>query len=256
MSFSPVKSGAVQTPNSGQTIGSGIHLSSVCFRSYLRWKLINHAPSKKDFCISNRGVASWTWSWVNTTKAERLANKVDELENMLKQVELQDGADKWNWEADPSGEFTVSSLRSIIDSLSTHSNEILCFWNNWMPPRVNCFIWRGGLILLLLCALDEESVDHLFHSCSAVKDLWRWFFNWCMIDVGQQASLNQLLQAILERGKSIKWRKFLETAVGGLILSFNGEDEFQATLFSCMKYRANCKFLLWQMWSSPSFSFG
>ncbi|KAJ9537117.1 hypothetical protein OSB04_029850 [Centaurea solstitialis] len=100
-------------------------------------------------------------------------------------------------------------------------------------------------ILCPLCALDEESVDHLFHSCSP------------------------LLQTILEHGKSIKWRKFLETAVGGLVwfiwkarnnVIFKGlrfsssmvKDEFQATLFSWMKYKATCKFLSWQIWcTSP-----
>ncbi|KAJ9557765.1 hypothetical protein OSB04_012379, partial [Centaurea solstitialis] len=225
------------------------------------------------FLNSNNGVATWRWSWINTTVVERHADKVEELENLLKHVVLQDGVDKWSWDGDPSGEYTVSSLRGIIDSLSNPSGETLCFWNNWMPPRVNCFVWRLLLnriptrtnlskrgintpsISCPLCNLEEESVDHLFCTCSMVKNLWRWFFNWCLIDIGQPDSLNQMLFKVLEFGKSIKWRNFLETTVGGLVwfiwkarnnAVFKGvrfsasmvKDDFQATLFSWMKFRA------------------
>ncbi|KAJ9555174.1 hypothetical protein OSB04_009788 [Centaurea solstitialis] len=243
------------------------------------------------FSHSTNETAAWTWSWSNNSDAERLSDKVEELEHMLKNVVLMEGDDKWSWEGDPSGDYTVSSLRGIIDGLSCPPAEYRCFWNNWLPPRVNCFIWRllsnriptrvnlnkrginTSSTFCPLCESEEETVEHLFHSCSAVKDLWRWFFDWCLINVGQQASFNQFLFKILECGKSLKSRKFLEAAVGGLVwfiwkarnnLIFKGvkfsasmvKDEFQATLFSWMKYRANCKFLLWSLWCScPSFSF-
>ncbi|KAJ9538611.1 hypothetical protein OSB04_031344 [Centaurea solstitialis] len=131
------------------------------------------------FLHSNSDGAAWTWSWANTTEAERLADKVEDLENLLKDVVLRNGVDKWCWEGDSDGEYTVE----------------------------------------------------------------------------QPASLNQMLLKVLEFGKSIKWRKFLETAVGGLVwfiwkvrnnAIFKGacfcasvvKDEFFANLFSWMKFRA------------------
>ncbi|KAJ9547496.1 hypothetical protein OSB04_020039 [Centaurea solstitialis] len=178
------------------------------------------------FLHSNSDGAAWTWSWVNTTEAERLADKVEDLEILLKDVVLRNGVDKWCWEGDSDGEYTVSSLRGIIDGVLNPPNDNMCFWNNWLPLRIKCFMWRLLLnriptrtnlskrgvntpsLLCPLCNLEEETVDHLFCSCSAVKDLWKWMCDWCMIKVEQPASLNQMLLKILEFGKKKSERVF------------------------------------------------
>ncbi|KAJ9558935.1 hypothetical protein OSB04_013549 [Centaurea solstitialis] len=59
------------------------------------------------FLHSNSDGATWTWSWVNTIEAERLADKVEDLENLLKDVVLRNGVDKWYWEGDSNGEYTA-----------------------------------------------------------------------------------------------------------------------------------------------------
>ncbi|KAJ9560014.1 hypothetical protein OSB04_005174 [Centaurea solstitialis] len=120
-----------------------------------------------------------------------------------------------------------TELRAIGNFSSVQAKAQLipdrCFmWRlllNRIPTRTN--LSKRGVntpsLLCPLCNLEEETVDHLFCSCSAAKDLWKWMCDWCMIKVEQPASLNQMLLKVLEFGKSIKWRKFLETAVGGLI---------------------------------------
>ena len=81
------------------------------------------------FSHSINGIATWRWSWSNANEAERMASKVGELENLLKHVVLRDGDDSWNWEGDPSGAYTVKSLRAIIDNLTFSLGNYICFWN-------------------------------------------------------------------------------------------------------------------------------
>ena len=56
-----------------------------------------------------------------------------ELENMLQTVTLTDREDSWCWEGDPSGGFSVRSLRLIIDNISNTPFAGLNFWNSGSP---------------------------------------------------------------------------------------------------------------------------
>ena len=47
------------------------------------------------------------------------------------------------WALSPSGIFSLSSVRYIIDDLSLVSGDHKEFvWSNWVPSRVNVLAWR------------------------------------------------------------------------------------------------------------------
>ncbi|KAJ9553756.1 hypothetical protein OSB04_017801 [Centaurea solstitialis] len=232
---------------------------------------------------NDNGSLSWVWSWSNVGEASSFSSQVTALENLIQHVNLDDDEDTWRWEGDPSGSFSVNSFRSIIDLLSIPSNSNRRFWNKWLPPRVNCFIWRlflnriptrsnlssRGVTLSSttcpLCHGEEEKEDHLFYACPMVKIVWNWFLEWVGITEGVHTTLDQLIHNILEAANSKKRKRFLEAAVGSLLwfvwkarnnVVFNGRqfsthmiaNEIQATLFTWVKYGSKCIPLGWSLW--------
>ena len=108
------------------------------------------------------------------------AERVTELQFLLQNMSFTDRDGAWKWVGDVNGHFTVKSLRMIIDNIVNSPHAGICFWNDWLPPRVNCFIWRSllkrlptrlnlrsrGVILPVdtcpLCERAGESIEHFF----------------------------------------------------------------------------------------------
>lgn len=54
-------------------------------------------------------------------------------------------ANSWEWKAkaDESNIFSVKSLRDLVDNnLDIHNHMVDFLWVNWVPIKVNCFVWR------------------------------------------------------------------------------------------------------------------
>ncbi|KAJ9549852.1 hypothetical protein OSB04_022395 [Centaurea solstitialis] len=198
------------------------------------------------------------------------------LEELIQNVSLSNSEDSWIWEGDPSGIFSVRSLRNIIDNVSNSPFAGITFWNKWLPPRVNCFVWRllkkriptkpnlmtRGINLpsdlCPLCNMEKETEVHLFFSCPKVIDVWIWVSNWCGVELGHINSLDQLIFNLLDGSNSDRKRRFSEAVAGTTLwliwkfrnnLVFNHKSfsasivatEVQASLFTWLKYRAKCK---------------
>lgn len=70
-----------------------------------------------------------------------------EKENMpflehFKEVPNNDGPIRWGWSLDPSGTYTVSSLRCFIDSSTLPQSDVKWVWNSLVPGKVNILAWR------------------------------------------------------------------------------------------------------------------
>ncbi|GKD42242.1 RNA-directed DNA polymerase, eukaryota [Tanacetum coccineum] len=99
-------------------------------------------------------------------------------------VILSNSSDRWVWSLDSAGDFSVKSIRTLIDDsfLPSVGNETR--WINVVPIKINIFAWKVCLDKLLarfnlsLCGLDilsiicpichsaGESSSHLFFSCN------------------------------------------------------------------------------------------
>ena len=202
---------------------------------------------------------------------------------MLCNVSLSDSEDSWRWEGDSSGKFSVKSLRTIIENVSNSPFAGIPFWNKWLPPRVNCFVWRlllkriptkpnllaRGVELpsdfCSLCNGEKEAEIHLFYNCTNVIEVWVLVSNWCGLKTGNINSLDQLLGNLSDEDISVRKRRFLEAIVGTVLwliwksrnnLVFNQKsffasavvNELQAILFTWLKYRSNRFLLDWTAW--------
>ncbi|KAL4583708.1 hypothetical protein LXL04_008291 [Taraxacum kok-saghyz] len=103
-----------------------------------------------------------------------------------------EGSDTWRWALDSSGAFTVSSLRTHIDSLMLPEVVISTRWVQFVPIKVNILVWRLGLVRLptldnlnckgvdfnsMLCRM-VESIVHVFFVCNIACEVWRGIGIW------------------------------------------------------------------------------
>lgn len=122
--------------------------------------------------IGQAGVEDWPWSW---------DREFEELLQLLQPISLMpNGADKWIWDLDANGVFSVKRLREMVDSrlLDAHNGAGISRWCSLVLKKVNVFIWRlckGGIPvrevlydrgfgldsrLCPKCNSDVESIKH------------------------------------------------------------------------------------------------
>ncbi|GKE87540.1 RNA-directed DNA polymerase, eukaryota, reverse transcriptase zinc-binding domain protein [Tanacetum coccineum] len=113
---------------------------------------------------------------VEEEQYSHLLSRVDE-------VSLPFMLDRWVWTFDSSGEFSVKSVRTLIDDMFLPKEVVHTHWVNVVPLKVNILAWRVWLelptrfnlslrgveissILRPLCNVSVESISHFFFSCS------------------------------------------------------------------------------------------
>ena len=109
-----------------------------------------------------------------------------------------------------SGSFSVSILRSRIDSLELSQYDPATLWNVLIPKKVNIFFWRlirnrlptktnlvdkGIDLHTVLCSFCDEYCelsDHIFVECKMVKPIWDSISRWCNVHVSLARSQDLL----------------------------------------------------------------
>ncbi|GJW62634.1 RNA-directed DNA polymerase, eukaryota [Tanacetum coccineum] len=120
----------------------------------------------------------------------------DHLLDSLEGVMLSPSEDRWSWDLNGSGEFSVASARRYIDNNRLPDISSKTRWIKEVPIKVNVHAWKvriNGLptrwnisrrgidipsILCPLCETGVESSKHLFFNCSVVRDIFRRVCIW------------------------------------------------------------------------------
>nr|GFA64179.1 RNA-directed DNA polymerase, eukaryota, reverse transcriptase zinc-binding domain protein [Tanacetum cinerariifolium] len=119
------------------------------------------------------------------------------VKELMKEVSLAPISDRWTWELENTRDFSVASVRKLIDAKMLPIMENKTRWINYVPIKVNIHAWkvmtdslptrfnisrRGICIYSILCANCDtgvETASHLFFSyCMArkvVKLVTRWW---------------------------------------------------------------------------------
>nr|GEV79657.1 RNA-directed DNA polymerase, eukaryota [Tanacetum cinerariifolium] len=123
------------------------------------------------------------------------------LHEVIKTVKLVPMEDRWVWNLENSGLFTVSSLRKKIDAKRLARVAEATRWIKFVPFKVNVLAWkvmidalparlnisrRGIGIPSLSCPICDcgvESTDHLFFRCTLVKQLGHKVLTWWNLPV-------------------------------------------------------------------------
>ncbi|GKC18097.1 RNA-directed DNA polymerase, eukaryota [Tanacetum coccineum] len=102
----------------------------------------------------------------------------------------------WKWDLESSGDFSVASVRNIIDDKSLLDVNSKTRWIKYVPIKVNVHAWkvktdslptrfnvsrRGIDIDSIMCAICDNGVEtsrHLFFYCCTVRQIVRKITRW------------------------------------------------------------------------------
>ncbi|GKD52907.1 RNA-directed DNA polymerase, eukaryota, partial [Tanacetum coccineum] len=119
-----------------------------------------------------------------------------ELTDLLLPIVLNTCSDRWFWSLEGSGEFSVASIRRLIDDQRLLTVDSKTLWIKSVPLKVNILAWkiklealptrfnisRRGIeidsILCPLCDCGVESARHIFFSCCLVRQIARKVCSW------------------------------------------------------------------------------
>ncbi|GJR80879.1 RNA-directed DNA polymerase, eukaryota [Tanacetum coccineum] len=115
------------------------------------------------------------------------------------------------WLLEATGEFSVKSVRQLINDSILLKEEVVTRWIKVMPIKINVFTWRVHLdklptrmnlslkgidILTIVCPLCHASVEsgsHIFFSCLMDRHLWRKLMRWWELEHIDLASYDDWL---------------------------------------------------------------
>nr|GEU39042.1 RNA-directed DNA polymerase, eukaryota [Tanacetum cinerariifolium] len=104
--------------------------------------------------------------------------------------------DRWIWELENTGDFTVASARKAIDDKFVPSVLCKTRWNKFVPKKINVHAWkvkmdafptrfnmsrRGIAINSTLCGncdVEAETTSHLLFSCQMARDVSKHIARW------------------------------------------------------------------------------
>ncbi|GKA61421.1 RNA-directed DNA polymerase, eukaryota, partial [Tanacetum coccineum] len=116
-------------------------------------------------------------------------------------ITLFDSNDRWRWYLEGCGEFTVASVRNLLDANSLPVVSSKTRWIKAVPIKVNIHAWKVKLdilptrlniskrdmdiesILSPLCEKNVESSSHIFFTCPISREIFRKVLLWWEIDV-------------------------------------------------------------------------
>ncbi|KAJ0495937.1 putative reverse transcriptase zinc-binding domain-containing protein [Helianthus annuus] len=173
------------------------------------------------------GAVVLNFSWVRQPESQDEMVELQELSQLMSSVVGGHGADRWRWELDNSGRFSVKSLKSWLQCarFSDIGNEFV--WNNWLPLKVNFLAWRLSLERLptlaalarrnawsgqtecRVCNQLEENVDHLFIGCELAQTIWNFVSTWCKVSNIYAFRVKDLLNWHKNVKGNLRWRKLI-----------------------------------------------
>ncbi|GJV09532.1 RNA-directed DNA polymerase, eukaryota, reverse transcriptase zinc-binding domain protein [Tanacetum coccineum] len=138
-----------------------------------------------------------------------------QLVKIMEGITLFDSKDRWRWSLEGCGEFTVASVRNLLDANSLPVVSSKTRWIKAVPIKVNIHAWKVKLDILptrlniskrgmdiesILCPLCEKNVEsssHIFFTCPISREIFRKVLLWWEIDVVMVSSYDEWLEWLL-----------------------------------------------------------
>ncbi|PWA43689.1 RNA-directed DNA polymerase, eukaryota, Reverse transcriptase zinc-binding domain protein [Artemisia annua] len=148
---------------------------------------------------------------LDNTKPVEL-NQFLELLSGIQTLNLTSTTDSWAWACDPSGTYTVKSMKHKLSKASFGPKHWNFPWNNLAPLKTNILGWRlemnrlptSDLLLRRnipipsltcpLCNSHDETSQHLFISCPFSDALWTFLLSWCKIPLSKPSHARALFE--------------------------------------------------------------
>ncbi|GJY08537.1 RNA-directed DNA polymerase, eukaryota [Tanacetum coccineum] len=138
-----------------------------------------------------------------------------QLVKIMEGITFFDSKDRWRWSLEGCGEFTVASVRNLLDA---NSLPVVSFKTRWkvkldiLPTRLNIFKRCMDIesILCPLCEKNVESSSHIFFTCPIFREIFRKVLLWWEIDVVMVSSYDEWLEWLLSIRLHSKHKELFE----------------------------------------------
>ncbi|GJR15867.1 RNA-directed DNA polymerase, eukaryota, reverse transcriptase zinc-binding domain protein [Tanacetum coccineum] len=149
----------------------------------------------------------WHDNWFGVGVAKDIFPRLFALEDRKEvsvRAKLNDlclGQDRWAWSLEGSGDFSVASIRKVIDANRLKSDSSKTRWVKFVPIKINVFAWkikmdalpsrlnitrRGIDIQSITCPICDdgiETTEHLFFRCQMANQIARKIATWWNLDL-------------------------------------------------------------------------
>nr|GEY23307.1 RNA-directed DNA polymerase, eukaryota [Tanacetum cinerariifolium] len=127
----------------------------------------------------------------------------DKLSALVHDVTLTPVSDRWIWALESLGDFSVVSVRKVIDDKSLPKVDSKTRWIKYVPIKVNMHAWkvktdslptrfnvsRRGIhidsIMCPICDKGAKTSSHLFFSCCMARQTVRMITRWWDVPYGE-----------------------------------------------------------------------
>ncbi|GJV49210.1 RNA-directed DNA polymerase, eukaryota [Tanacetum coccineum] len=154
-----------------------------------------------------------------------------QFDSMLEKVEgtlLADMRDRWMLSLEGSGDFSVASVRKLLDGNMLPEVASKTRWIKAMPIKVNVHAWRVKLdclptrinifrrgmeiesIICPMCGEAAKSSRHIFFSCHIAREILRKILRWWDVSYMELSSYEEWLDWIFNIRISVKHKQILE----------------------------------------------
>ncbi|GKA18014.1 hypothetical protein Tco_0697851, partial [Tanacetum coccineum] len=87
-------------------------------------------------------------------------SELNDLQHEISSIILSSNPNSWRWSLHPSGQFSVSAFRAIIDSKLLGHLGFKLRWNNLVPSKINILAWRiRNYRLPTRANIDKRGID-------------------------------------------------------------------------------------------------
>ncbi|GJT86836.1 RNA-directed DNA polymerase, eukaryota, reverse transcriptase zinc-binding domain protein [Tanacetum coccineum] len=111
-----------------------------------RYNRLFQLDRNEDCLISDRiSNGLWEWNWSRDALGSRNTMYLNHLLTEISNIKVREGMDKCIWAVSQDDNFTVGSLRCLIDDHTLPSLVSKTTWEKFLPRKVNVFMWRLNL---------------------------------------------------------------------------------------------------------------
>nr|GEV54749.1 hypothetical protein [Tanacetum cinerariifolium] len=156
---------------------------------------------KNCFIASRVSLVDWNLVLRREPRGGSKSAQLNALKDAIGNVCLSDKRDSWTWSLDGCNNFSVASVRYMVDSQILVVDSSTTRWNRFIPIKVNVFLWKlnlnrlpskvnldrkgidTGSTLCPICSDDIETSNHIFFNCGLAQDLWASLAKWWELDI-------------------------------------------------------------------------
>ncbi|GKA00535.1 RNA-directed DNA polymerase, eukaryota, reverse transcriptase zinc-binding domain protein [Tanacetum coccineum] len=216
----------------------GVILSSVNRLKHIGIDLLALCNRKIECTVSSRlNGCEWSSALRRPPRGGVELLQFNGLMSSIEEVALSDHKDSWLRSLNSSNEYTVASVRALVDANTLVVDTTATRWNCNVPIKVNVFLWRLALnkipsklnldrigidvdsTLCSICGEDVKTVNHIFFSCEMAKDLWALLAKWWSLDIPICSNFSEWSSWLDSLHLSSKKKLFLDGVSGTLLWS-------------------------------------